>query len=212
MLHLHVEVHHLIHVEGFHPARNYHAQRVAHKVPRVFVVHKLGIRFQNLALFRLFHVSFNRQHPAAPRFLQQLVHHAQRRQITCLPELRSPEYPRRAAGNLPENPQRIRNQQRAHPRPADNQQLRRLHQHRNVPVLHQIAAQHGAKHDENPDDREHGVLRNPPSPGVALSPHAAPRPMAWASAAFIGHPAVRHEPHPGPHPGLSCSVPPIPLA
>ena len=59
MMHLHVQLHHLIHVERLHAAGDGHAQRVADKVPGMMVVEELGIVFEEFALLRLFHVHFD---------------------------------------------------------------------------------------------------------------------------------------------------------
>ncbi len=157
MLHLHVEVHHLVHVEGVHAAGDHHPHGVAHELAQMMVLHKFRVGLEDGALFRLLDVAFDGQHPSAARLLQQLVHHPQRGQIPGLAEFRGAENGHGARHDLLQNAHRIRDQQRAHARAADNQQLGRLQQHRQMPVLHQIAGCHRSKHHQNADDCKHAA-------------------------------------------------------
>ncbi len=157
VLHFHVEVHHLVHVEGIHAAGDHHAHGVAHELAQMVVLQEIRIGLEDGALLRLLHVAFDGEHAAAPGLLQQLVHHAQGGEVARLAEFRGAEDGHGAGGNFFQNAHRVGDQQRARSGAADDQQLGRLQQHRQMPVLHQIAGRHRAKHHKNADDCKHAA-------------------------------------------------------
>ncbi len=158
MRHFHVEVHHLVEIERIDAARHRHAQRVADKVPRVMVLEKLWILGKHRALVRFFDIGLNRQQSIFPCLVQNFVAHLQRFQVERLGEVRTLQRANHSAGDLLDHVQRIGDQQCAKRRSSDDDQLRRLQQNLQVPMLHQVAGDNRAEHHHNANDDEHRLL------------------------------------------------------
>ena len=69
MVHFHVQLHHLIHVEWLHAARDRRPQRVANEIPRMMVAEKLWIILEDRALAGLLHVHLHRQQALFAHFV-----------------------------------------------------------------------------------------------------------------------------------------------
>ena len=152
---LHVEVHHLVQVERIDAPGDRHAQRVADEVPGVMVLEKLWILGKYRALVRLFDIGLNRQQSVLSRLVQELVAHLQRFQVERLGEVRTLQASNHPGNDLLDHLQRVRDQQGTQRRSSDDDQLRRLHQNLEVPVLHQVAGDNRAEHHHNANDDEH---------------------------------------------------------
>jgi hypothetical protein len=149
------QVHHLVQIEGIHAPGHRHAHGVADEMLDVMILEEVGIGAEDRALRRLLDVRLNRQHPRAPDLVQKLIHHLQRGEITILAEVRLPEHPHHPGDDLLHRVNGIGNQQRAARRPDNDQELGRLHQNRQVPLLHQEAANHGSENHQDSNDGEH---------------------------------------------------------
>src|SRR5271156_1106562 len=152
---IHIHLHHLVHVKRFHPSARCHAYRVAHKMQRMMILQEFWILRKHRALIRCVAVRFQRHQTFLARPAQQLEHHLHRLQIFRFVIFRPAEDPRHSSRHRLQNVQRIGDQQRSNRRPAQYHQLRRLHQHLQVAVLHQVAAHHRAEHHHDPDDYKH---------------------------------------------------------
>jgi hypothetical protein len=150
VVHLHIQLHHLVHIERFHSSASRHSNRVAHKRQRVMIFHKLRIFGEYRALVRRIAVGLQRHQSFFPRSPKQLVHHLQRLQVTCLAIFRTAEYAANSSSDRFHNVQWIRNQHRPHCCASADDQLRRLNQHLQIAVLHQVPGHHCAKHHQHP--------------------------------------------------------------
>jgi hypothetical protein len=157
-MHLHVQLHHLIHVERIHAPGDGHAQRVADKLPRMMVGEKLRIFLEDRALLGLLDIHLHAQQSLLAHLVQKLVHHLQRAQIALLAEWRSLHDSHQRGRDLLDDVHRIGRQQRADRRPAQNQQLGRLKKNQDVALLHQKAADDRHEDHENAYDGKHSCL------------------------------------------------------
>jgi len=109
------------------------------------------------ALVRLLDIIFECHQAFLARLLQQFINHFQGIDVALGAELRGPKCPNEPAHHLLQNVYWIGDQQRAQRRPADDDQLRRLEQHLDVAVLHQVARHDAAENYHDPNDRKHGT-------------------------------------------------------
>ncbi len=79
--------------------------------------------------------------------------------------LRSAEHPAESGRDLFQNVQWIGHQNSSNRRPANDDEFRRLHQHLQIAVLHQVASSYGAEYDKNSNDRKHFRLSLIPGSG-----------------------------------------------
>jgi hypothetical protein len=89
VMHFHVQLHHLVHIERLHASRDRHPHRVADEIHRVMILHELGILRENRALVRPFNVRLDGHQAFFPRLGKQIEHHLQRFQIPLLGKGRS---------------------------------------------------------------------------------------------------------------------------
>jgi hypothetical protein len=87
VMHFHVELHHLVHVERLHAAGDGHAQRIADKVQRVVVAEKVRIVLEDAALLGLLDVVFDAQQPLFADLVEELIHHLESVEVAGLAEL-----------------------------------------------------------------------------------------------------------------------------
>ena len=113
----------------------------------------------------IFDVGFERHQSIFARLVQQVIHHFQRFQISFLVELASAEYPAESGRDLFQNVQWVGHQNGADRRAANDDEFRRLHQHLEIAVLHQVASSYGAEYDKNSNDRKHFRLSLIPGSG-----------------------------------------------
>src|SRR5579871_2287530 len=112
-MNLHVQFHHLVHVERIDAACNRHAQRVTYKVLHVMVGEKIGKRLEDGTLLRLLHVVFHTEQSFLADFIEKQVHHLQQIQVARFAELRSAENALQSLRDALENVERIGYQQSA---------------------------------------------------------------------------------------------------
>ncbi len=119
------------------------------------VFHKGGIFRKDRAFARVFHISLKRHQSFTARLVEQVVHGLERIEVALLAELRAAKGAGHAGSNLFEDVQRIGHQHRADGCTSDNQQFRRLQEHLEVAVLHQVPACHSAKNYQDANNGEH---------------------------------------------------------
>ena len=158
MVHLHVQFHHLVHIERLHASSDGRTKRVAQKIHRVMVFEKLRIVLENRTLLGFLNIHLHAQQSLFAYLIQKLVHHLERAQIALLGEWRTLHHARKSGGHTLNNVHRVGHQQRARGRAGDDQQLGWLHEHRHVPLLHKEAANNRCKHQDNTYDGKHSCL------------------------------------------------------
>ena len=164
VLHLHVQLHHLVDVEGLDAAGDHHAQRVADEVAGVVILQERGKFGEELALLRHFDVLLDGEIAFAPRLGEHAEHHAQRLEIAVLAVARGAEDGADAGGDAFEDVHRVGDEQGAERGAADDEQLRRLHQHQQVALFHKVATQYRAEDDKDSEDGKHA--RDTPLEGM----------------------------------------------
>src|SRR5580704_3470477 len=158
MMNLHVEIEHLVEIEGV-DSRNGHAQRIADKVAHVMVFENLWTFGKQGALVGLLHVGLQGHQSFFAGFVQEVVHHLQRVNISLLVVLRAAEYCAKARPNLLENMNGISDEHSTDRRSQDGDEFGRLDEHFQIPVLHEIAADYTAENNDDADDCKHGLDR-----------------------------------------------------
>ena len=141
--------------KGLDASGDHHAQRVADKIAGVVVLEKCRKLRKQLALLRHLDILLDGQVALASRFGEHAKHHAQRLQIAGLAVTRGPEGRAHAGGDAFEDVHRIGNEQRAQGSTADDEQLRRLHQHQQVALFHKVATQYSTENDKYSKDGKH---------------------------------------------------------
>src|SRR5580704_13657982 len=149
-----IEVEHLVEIESVDPGDG-HAQRVANEVTNMMVLDEAGVLGKDCALGRFFDIALQRHQSVFARLVKQVVHHFQGVDVGLLAELGAPECSSDSGDNRFDDVQRIRNQDSAHRGAADDDQLRRLHQHLQIAVLHQVAGYHATEDHDDADNGEH---------------------------------------------------------
>src|SRR5581483_11131392 len=125
------------------------------KIAHVVVVQKDRVLCEDRTLRGLLHVALQRHESLLPRLAQKFVHHLEGVQIALLRDLRSLKDPDHPGDDLLKNMQGIRHQYGTDRSPGNDDQLRRLQQHPDIAMLHQVAADHCRNDYENSDDRKH---------------------------------------------------------
>ena len=82
MVYVHIQLHHLVEIEGFDAAADRHAHGVADEIANVMIFDEGGILRQDRALGRILDVCFERDQSILARLVQQVVHHLQRFEIS----------------------------------------------------------------------------------------------------------------------------------
>src|ERR1700722_10636301 len=152
-----IEVEHLVEIEGVDPGDG-HAQRIADKVTNVVIFHKAGVLGKNRTLARLFHIALQRHQAVFAGLVEQVIHHFEGVDIGLLAELGSAECSADSSGDRFDDVQRIRDQDGAYRGAANNDQLRRLHEHSHIAVLHQVAGGHATENNDDADNCEHSLV------------------------------------------------------
>ncbi len=176
-MHLHIQLHHLVHVKGLDTPGNGGPQRVAHKLQRVMVAEKLGVILEDRAFLGLFHVHLHAQQTLFAHLVQELVHHLERVQVARLGEGRAFQRAHEPGNDRFQDADRVGHQQSAGCRAGNDQQLRRLRKNCEVALLHQESADDGSKHNHNSYNGKHVC---PPGADVT----ELPPPQILASMAF----------------------------
>ena len=183
VMHFHVQLHHLVHVERLHAAGDGRAQRVADKVAGVMVVEKLGIILEDDALGGLFHVHLDGQQALFAHLVEELVHHLERAQVARLGEGRALERRDEPGGDVLEDADGIGDQQRSRGRAGNDEQLGGLKKDRDVALLHEKAGDDGGEDKEDAYDGEH-VGSPAATVAGALAAAVARFPPAWLLASI----------------------------
>ena len=152
-----IQIEHLVKIERIH-AGNGHAQRIANKIPHVMVLEDRGPLGKQRTLVRFFHVALKRHKPVFAGLVQQVIHHFQRIGIGLLAVFGSAKNSRNPPGNLLEDVKRIGDENGADGCAQDRDQFRRLNEHAEVPMLHQIPGHYAAENHDNADDRKHKLI------------------------------------------------------
>ena len=155
MMHVHIEFHHLVEIEGFDAAADRHAHGVADEIANVMIFQKAGY-FEKIGLLAGSSMSASSATSPSLRawFSRSYIIFSVSR-YRFLVNLLPPKTARESAGDLFQNMQRIGHQHGADGRPADDDQFGRLHQHLEVAVLHQISGSDGAEYHQNSNNCKH---------------------------------------------------------
>src|SRR6202140_4842990 len=104
---------------------------------------------------RIFDIGLQGYESLFARLLQQLIHHLQSVYIPLLAVLTAPKRSQQAAYHLLYGVNRIGDQHGAERGAADDDQLRRLHEHLHWAVLHEVAGQDASENNHDSNDRKH---------------------------------------------------------
>ena len=104
---------------------------------------------------RIFDICLQGYESFFARLLQQFIHHLQSVYIPLLAVLTGPKRSQQAAYHLLHGVNRIGDQHGAERGAADDDQLRRLHEHLNWAVLHEVAGQDAPENNYDSNDRKH---------------------------------------------------------
>src|SRR5271157_736829 len=135
----------------------------------MMVVEEIRIVLEDGARVRLLHVHLHTQQTLFSHLVQKLIHHFERVQVALLAEFRPADDLLEPDDNLLENVRRISRQQCARGRAGNDQQFGRLEEHQDLAFLHEKAADHRCKDQENAYDGKHGC---PPGANVMWLPPA----------------------------------------
>src|SRR5579863_2002144 len=154
-MHFHVELHHLAQFEGAHAAADVHAEGVAYKMKGVMILEKTGVILEQRTLFGVLNISFQLHGAILARIVKQFIQHLEMQQVESFGKRTRDKYPKASFEDLNDDRQRIGDEHGTKRGAADNDQFRRLEQHLEVAMLHEIAARDGAKDNDNPNDCKH---------------------------------------------------------
>ena len=155
MMHVHVELHHLIDVERFDSAAGGHADGVAYEIQGMMVFQKFRIFRKYRTLVRRVAILFERHQTFFACAAEELEHHLQCLKISVFGKFCAAERASNAANNRFQDVHRIGDQDGSDGRAANNDQLGRLYQHFQIAVFHQIAGDDCAEDHHNADDYKH---------------------------------------------------------
>ncbi len=155
VVHFHVELHHLVHVEGLDAAGDGGAQGVADKVAGVMVIEELGVVFEDGAFLGLFDVHFDAEQAFFADLVEELVHHFEGAEVAFLVELGTFEDGQKAGDDALDDVDRVGHEQGAGGGANEDEQLGRLHEDEYVSLLHEEAADDCSEDNENAYDGEH---------------------------------------------------------
>src|SRR6266851_9293848 len=150
MMHFHVQIQHLIQLESV-DAGDCHAQGVANKVTNVMMLQELRPGRQNRTLVGLFHVALKGHQSLLARFVQQIEHHLQRLKVALLTEFGSAKHTTDSSSNALQDVERVCDQHGTDGGAANDDEFGGLHQHTQVPMLHEITRHHAAEDDDDAD-------------------------------------------------------------
>ena len=159
MMNFEVEIEHLIEVEGI-DAGDGHAQGIADEVADVGVPENGGRMREHRTLVGLLNVVLKSHETIFAGFVEQVVHHLQRIDVSLPGKFGAAEDAAHSAGDLFEDVKRIGDEDGADGSPADSDQFGGLKEDAEISVLHEIAADDAAENHDNADDGEHELGRS----------------------------------------------------
>ncbi len=154
--HLHIQLHHLVHVEGLHASGDCRAQRVADEVQRMMVRDERGVPGDDLTLGRLLHIVLDADETFLARLAEDLKEELQRVEIAGLVERRRLQNADDAGGHCLDCLNRVGDKDGAQRRAANGDEFGGLDEDGEMSVLHQEAADDGAEDDKDSKDGKHG--------------------------------------------------------
>src|ERR1035438_5678487 len=154
---------------------------------------------------RILNVVFQLREPTFARLLQHGIDLLQCFDIAIFAETGTAKYHLETGHDSFQNRRRIGNQNGSCRRPADDQQFSRLDQHLEIPMLHQITADHGSENNQDPN---YGKHRSSPSFKKSLFEGPSVSWLLRADRDFANTPATRDSSDTDESPG-SAITPPI---
>ena len=158
MMDLEVQVEHLVQIKSV-DAGNGHAQGIANKVPDMVILENCWRLGEQRTLVRFFDVVLEGHQSVFAGFVEQVIHRLQRIDVGLLVVFGAGENASNPCGNLLEDVKWIGDEDGADGRTANGDKFRGLNQDAEIPVLHQIAGDDAAEHNDNADDGEHDFAR-----------------------------------------------------
>ena len=134
-------------------------KRIADEVADMMIFEKCGTFGKDGTLVRLFDVVFERHKAIFAGLIEQVVHHFQRIHICLFGEFGAAKDPADASGNLFENVKRVSDEDGTNGGTADGDEFGGLDENAEIPVLHEIAANHAAKNNDDADNCKHILSR-----------------------------------------------------
>src|SRR5258708_1147677 len=145
VMNLHIKLHHLVHVEGAHPAGDNHAHRIAHEVSREMILKKRRISRKGGALVRLFNITLDCNRTLFTAFGEEVEHHLERVDIPLFRKWGAFYNTNEPSGNLLQHVHRVGGQYRCDRRAADDKQLGWLDKDANFAIFQEGASKNTAK-------------------------------------------------------------------
>ena len=156
MVDVHVQLHHLIHVEGLDAATGGQTNVSQTKCSGVMVFQKFRIFGEDWAFVGAVAVGFEGHEAFFARAAEELVHHFHGVEIFFFAEFGTAKSAEDAAHDGFENVEGVGDQHGADGGAADDDEFGGLHEDFQVAVLHQVAGDDGAENNDDADDYKHG--------------------------------------------------------
>src|SRR5260370_20186503 len=158
VMNLHIKLHHLVNVEGAHPARDNHAHRIAQEVWRVILLEERRIARECGALVRLFNITFDCNRAVFTAFAEEVEHHLERVDIPPFRKRGAFYNTNESSANPLQDVHRVGGQHSTERRAADDKRIGLLDQDANFAIFHEVASKYTTKYDKDSNDRKHSLF------------------------------------------------------